>query len=262
VTVVLVLGCAVLGLAVGPFLVTLVDRVPDRDPLRPAAVACPQCGVASSELMERSAVLRLVRSSNRCGACGERRPADEPAIELATAALFAAAAARFGWSWVLVPYLVLFAALVVASAIDIRWFRIPDRIVFPTLAVSLPLIVVVSLYYDAGAAIRYALVGAVTYFVALFIPHLVYPPGMGFGDVKLALLMGLFIGWLAVDGLSALYLVLLALIVGCVLGVVMGAAIRIVTRRRGAFPFGPALAASTVAIVLASESLLRDYVGT
>nr|MBA3289746.1 prepilin peptidase [Acidimicrobiia bacterium] len=123
------------------------------------------------------------------------------------------------------------------------------------------LVVVVSLAYDVPSAIEWAVIGAVVYFLALFVPHLVYPEGMGFGDVKLALVMGLYLGWLATDRLSSVYLVVVSLMLGCVLGVVFGVAVRLVTRRDGAFPFGPALAAATVVVVVFSEPLVRNYLG-
>ncbi|CAN5186542.1 A24 family peptidase [soil metagenome] len=245
--------CGLTGLAVGVGVNTVIDRVPDKRPLRPLAVACSACGDASSPLGGAA--------RRRCGSCGQRRPLSELMVPLATAALYVVAALRFGTTWVLVPYLVLFAALVAVSVIDLRWFRIPDRIVFPTLAVSVPLVVVVSLAYDVPSAIAWAVIGAVVYFLALFVPHLVYPEGMGFGDVKLALVMGLYLGWLATDRLSSVYLVVVSLMLGCGLGVVFGVAVRLVTRRDGAFPFGPALAAATVVVVVFSEPLVRNYLG-
>jgi len=178
------------------------------------------------------------------------------AAEVLTPVLFALAVVRFGASWVLVPFWVCFAALLMVSVIDVQHYRIPDRIVFPALGMSLPLIVVVSLGYGEPDAIVHALIGAGAYFLLLFVAHLVYPAGMGFGDVKLALLMGLFLGWIAPDGIRAFTLVLFALMIGCLLGVVVGGVLALVRRKNAAFPFGPALAASTVVAVLFSQQLL------
>jgi leader peptidase (prepilin peptidase)/N-methyltransferase len=111
-----------------------------------------------------------------------------------------------------------------------------------------------------GQAVREVMtragIGALTYFMFLLIPHLVYPKGMGFGDVKLALLMGLYLGLLGGDGVEAVYLVLVGLIVGCLLGVVLGILVQVLRRERGAFPFGPALALSTVLVVLNFDRIL------
>ena len=100
---------------------------------------------------------------------------------------------------VLAGFLLLFGVLAAMSVIDIECYRLPDRIVLPTLAVSLPLVVVVSVLADDASRIRYALAGGALYFGFLFVAHLISPRGMGFGDVKLAALMGLYVGWLGSD---------------------------------------------------------------
>ena len=101
--------------------------------------------------------------------------------------------------------------------------------------------------------------GAAAYFLLLLVTHLIYPAGMGFGDVKLALVMGLYLGWLGWTDLEPylgpLRLVLYALMLGCILGVVFGLAIRVLTRAKGAFPFGPALATACLVVVLFAADL-------
>ena len=93
----------------------------------------------------------------------------------------------------------------------------------------------------------------------LLLPHLVYPKGMGFGDVKLALVMGLYLGWVGWTGASPvagpIRLVLYALMLGCLLGVVFGLVHAAVTRRRGEFPFGPALALACLIVVFYAPDL-------
>jgi leader peptidase (prepilin peptidase)/N-methyltransferase len=140
-------------------------------------------------------------------------------------------------------------------------YRIPDRIVFPALALTAALMVVATFaivrpYGDALNPLKYALVGMVTYFLILFVFHVVYPAGMGFGDVKLALLMGLSMGWVATGVGDAAYLVTVALFVGCIVGIIFGLAVRLARGRGGAFPFGPALAFGTIYVVLNFQNYL------
>ena len=276
----------VAGLLVAPLLTTLIEQVPARRPVRwPSPAVHPPILYWARRPTDRAVAPDVTgaRPVTDAGAedvaGGETDDGDaeggvevvdaEPearsgplprswglAAEILSPALFALAVARFGASWVVLAFWVCFAALLVVSVIDIQHYRIPDRIVFPALAISLPLIVVVSLGYGEPDAVVHALIGAAAYFLLLFLAHLVYPAGMGFGDVKLALLMGLFLGWIAPDGIRAVTLVLFALMIGCLLGVVVGGVLALVRRKNAAFPFGPALAASTVLAVLFSQQLL------
>lgn len=248
-----VAGSALLGLLVGSVLNVLIDRVPHKVPLRgprEGEATAPQSWLG---LPAQPWVLRGGRVD------GEALPSRWLWVEVVTVAVFAELAVRYGDSSNLVPLLVLGACLVAVSVIDLQLQRIPDRITFPTLALALPLIVVVSVQQDSTERIPAALIGSATYFLLLFTTHLVYPAGMGFGDVKLALVMGLYLGWLGWTPLAPvagpLRLVLYAIMLGCVLGVVFGLAVQVVTRRKGAFPFGPALAAGCLVVVLFAADL-------
>lgn len=248
-----VAGSALLGLLVGSLLNVLIDRVPHKTPLR---------GRVEGEPVEPASWLGLPAQPwlLRAGRTGDARlPERWLWVELVTAAVFAQLALGYGDSSVLVPLLVLGACLVAVSVIDLQLQRIPDRITFPTLALALPLIVVVSVQQDATDAIQAALIGSAAYFLLLFATHMAYPAGMGFGDVKLALVMGLYLGWVGWTPLAPvagpLRLVLYALMLGCVIGVVFGVATQVITRKRGAFPFGPALAMGCLIVVLFAVDL-------
>jgi len=246
-------GSAVLGLLVGSLLNVLIDRVPHGVPLRGERDGEASAPVSWFGLPAQPWVLRRGRHA------GEPLPSRWLWVEIVTVAVFVELAVRYGDSSLLVPLLVLGASLVAVSAIDLELLRIPDRITFPTLALALPLIVVVSVQQDTTDAIPAALIGSVAYFCLLFTTHMIYPAGMGFGDVKLALVMGLYLGWLGWTPLAPvggpLRLVLYALMLGCILGVVFGLAVQIVSKRRGAFPFGPALAAGCLVVVLFAADL-------
>ncbi|HEX4820742.1 MAG TPA: A24 family peptidase [Acidimicrobiales bacterium] len=163
--------------------------------------------------------------------------------------------------WVAVVYFLVFSTLLAVSAVDLRVYRIPDRIVFPALGLTAVLMVVATFaivrpYGDVLQPLEYALVGMATFFAILFVFHVIYPAGMGFGDVKLALLMGLSLGWVANGAGSAAYLVMIALFIGSLVGIVFGLLVRVARGRGGAFPFGPALAFGTVFVVLNFQNYL------
>jgi leader peptidase (prepilin peptidase)/N-methyltransferase len=183
------------------------------------------------------------------------------AVAVVNAVLWAAAANTFQRGWVVAPYCVVFSALVAVSVVDLRLYRIPNRIVFPALAITVVLIlvgtfVVVSDGHGRIDVLERAGLGMLVYFGILFAFHLAYPKGMGFGDVKLALLMGLSLGWISTSLFDAVYFVLIGLLFGCIIGIVFGLAVRVIRGRGGAFPFGPALALSTVYMVLNYQAYL------
>ena len=248
-----VAGSAVLGVLVGAVSNVLIDRVPDKVPVRgprEGEVTAPQSWLG---VPAQPWILRAGRSPD--GAL----PSRWLWVEVATVAAFAELAVQYGDTWVLAPLLLLTACLVTVSVIDLQVQRIPDRITFPTFALSVVAIVAVSVHLDATDTIPAAFIGAAAYFFFLFVTHMIYPAGMGFGDVKLAAVMGLYLGWLGWTELlpvaGPLRLVFYALMLGCVLGVVFGLAVQIATRKRGAFPFGPALALACYIVVLFASDL-------
>ncbi|MFQ5557421.1 MAG: prepilin peptidase [Acidimicrobiales bacterium] len=266
------------GLVVGGFVTMVVDRVPDATPITLRS-RCPHCEhqLGWFDTVPVSSWLRL---KGRCRHCDVPITPAYPVVEIATAAIFALVVWRFGAGWELLPPLVLVAALMALSVTDLYVYRLPDRITFPALGLSLGAMVVASVALDRPGAIPRALVGAVGYFAVLLTAHLISPRGMGFGDVKLALLLGLHLGWVA--GISytgwapVAQLVTYALLMGSVVGVVVGLSVALLRRRVGvrvlpdpeadaraprrilgqSFPFGPALAAGTMMAVVFSDVLL------
>jgi leader peptidase (prepilin peptidase)/N-methyltransferase len=118
--------CGLAGLPVGWFLTLLIERVPDRQPV-------------------------LAGARGRPAVPGGRR---DRLVMAGTAALFAAAGARFFDSWALPGFLVLFGVLVAISVIDLDTFRIPNRIVYPSLAASVPLLALAGLLDDDWDGLR------------------------------------------------------------------------------------------------------------
>jgi len=240
------------GLLVGPVLNVLIDRVPSKAPLRGALDGEASPPVSWLGIPAQPWLLRRGRSPD------EALPRRWLAVEVVTVAAFMLMAVRYP-TLELVALLLLTASLITVSVIDLQLLRIPDRITFPTLGVSIPLILVLCLHRSTAEAFQAAVIGSIGYFVLLFVPHLVYPKGMGFGDVKLALVMGLYLGWVGwapeYPVVGPIRLVLYALILGCLIGVVFGVIAQVVTRRRGAFPFGPALALGCLVVLFYASDL-------
>lgn len=186
-----------------------------------------------------------------------------PIVELATGALFALTAHRLDPVAVVVAVAFLVMALVTMAAVDLRVYRIPDKINFPSMAIGFALIVVASLIEDIPGAIVGAAFGGFAYATLLFLAHIAYPRGMGWGDVKLAWLMGFYLGWFGwtsgamVDQLiGAFQFVLLGAALGSLVGVVIGGGYALIRRSmKVVFPYGPSLAIGCLVVVLWATEL-------
>lgn len=181
-----------------------------------------------------------------------------PVTEIVTAVAFGLTVDRFGLGVTSITLGFLHVALLTLAAIDFRVYRIPDRINFPAMGIGLAVLVVASLLLGTPWAIVGALVGGVLYSGMLFFAHLISPRGMGWGDVKLAWLMGFFLGWRGFDTGSVVEVVLgpfrsvlLGAALGSVLGVVVGLAYALARRSaKVVFPYGPSLAVGCMLAVV------------
>jgi leader peptidase (prepilin peptidase)/N-methyltransferase len=180
-----------------------------------------------------------------------------PFTELSTAALFAAAGVRFGFDAVLPAYCLFFAVLVAVAALDVEHRVIPNRVLRPALALTVLLLGGAAIADGAGRAALDALVGGGMAFAALGLVHLAQPRGLGFGDVRLAGFIGLYLGWLGLAEVAVGLVLgfLLAVVAGLVL--VAGTGSGLMVR----LPFAPFLGAGAVLAVLWGAPLARAWSG-
>lgn len=258
-TVLLAVLCGVLGLAVGSFLNVVIWRVPRGESVVRPASRCPGC---SSEIAPRDnvPVLSWLLLHARCRGCGARISARYPLVELATGALFAGMAVRLSdahHGWALLPAFLYLAAIGVAlTAIDLDTQKLPNRIVLPSYPVLLALVAVPSLLVgDAAALVRGLLAGAVLYAAYFVLCFATAGRGLGFGDVKLAGLLGFGLGWLGWP--SVLVGVLAAHLVGGL--VVIGLVLVAGAGRKTRVPFGPMLIAGALVGIFAGVPLGSAY---
>jgi leader peptidase (prepilin peptidase)/N-methyltransferase len=141
------------------------------------------------------------------------------------------------------------------SVIDLEHYVIPNRVVYPTIALALPLLAGAAALEHDWARFAHALIGGAVAWTLLLLVHLISPRGMGFGDVRLSFILGLYLGWLGAGHVA------LGLFLGFFLGSVAGIALIAIRRRsrKEAIPFGPFLAAGAMLAVLVGEPLLRWY---
>ena len=237
------LGVA-LGLVIGSFANVVAYRVPlGRSVVSPPS-ACPACG-HRIRVRDNVPVLSWLLLRGRCRDCGAPISPRYPLVEAATAGLFA------GVPLVVAPaavpaYWLATAAGVTLTLTDLDHKRIPNRILFPAIAAGTALLGVAAIAEGDGAAFLRALGGGIGYFALLFVVALAARGGFGYGDVKLAFLLGEFTGFVSWAS------VVVAAFAAFLLGGVVSIALLITGNadRKSAIPFGPAMiVGATVAVV-------------
>ena len=237
----------IFGLIVGSFLNVVAHRLPRGASLVKPRSACPGCGVAVRPY-DNVPVLSWLFLRGRCRDCNTPISARYPLVEAGTAALWiAVAAVHIDDTAQLVLGLVLVTFLVPMALIDLERHIIPNKLTYPAAVAGLAL----GLALDpAGEPER--LLAALAFGSVFALPAFI-GPGMGMGDAKLVVVLGLFLGWHAG----------VALMVGLVTGTVVGLAIVVrlgVQRgRKAGVPFGPFLALGGIVAVLAASPIVDWY---
>lgn len=248
----------ILGLIFGSFATVVAYRVPRRESVVTGRSKCPRCGRQIGAL-ENVPVLSWVLLRGRCKSCGEPISARYPLTELATGALFALAAWKYGLTATAVVFAGFFWALVVLTVIDLEHKLLPNRIVYPTFVAGWIGLVIAALVDADASHLRSAALGMVIFGGFLFVVAFIYPAGMGLGDVKLALVLGAFLGYAGGAGLVPVGM-FLSFVLGGVIGLV---AMRVTKQgRKMAIPFGPFLAGGTIIAIAVGQRLLDLYLDT
>jgi leader peptidase (prepilin peptidase)/N-methyltransferase len=248
----------VLGLFVGSYLGLVVDRLPAGEPTATGRSRCDACS-RPLRWFELVPVVSWVVLRGRCRTCRARISATSTVIEAATALLFASMVWRFGWHWELGGYVVLVAALLALSVIDLRTRRLPREITYVAAALGMPFLIIGALVADEPERLLWAGAGGAGALVFFFALHHGWRGAMGEGDVRLAALLGVFLGWIGPMHVPVgLFLGFLA---GAVAGVGVMAAGRGSAGRRTAIPFGPFLALGAVVVIWWGHPLIRLWLG-
>ena len=246
---------ALLGLAVGSFLNVCIDRLPQNKSIVLPPSHCEACQhkLATKDNIPMFSYLRL---RGRCRYCQASIPRRIFWVELATALIFAFLCWHYGLSaglGVMIFYACLF---IIIFVIDLEQGLILNKVVYPGMVVALLLALVPEPGLSQLAAMRIAnaAIGGGIGFAIFLLIAIVSRGGMGWGDVKLAALIGLATGF---------PLVFLAIIMGAILGGIVAVALMIAKKknRRETIPFGPFLAVAAMVTLVWGSNILSWYLG-
>lgn len=251
------IATGILGLLIGSFLNVVVWRVPRGESIVSPPSACPRCG-HQIRVRDNVPVVSWLLLRGRCRDCGEPIARRYPLVELGTGIAFALAAWGVGLSWTLPAVLYLVAIGTALALIDLDVHRLPDAIVLPSYLVAGALLSLAS-WNPGGAsgwgALLRAAIGGAMFFAVYFAIVLVYPDGMGFGDVKLAGVLGMYLGWYGWGALAFGWFA--AFLLGGIFAI--GLLLTRRANRKSGVPFGPWMILGTLVGVIAGGPVVGWY---
>lgn len=237
----------VLGAIIGSFLNVVIYRLPRKQSLIAPGSRCPHCG-APIKPWDNVPLVSFLILRGRCRAC--RRPIHwrYPVVELVTAIIVTVLWLRSGTQLAFAAGALFALILLAIFFIDLDHQIVPNALSYPGLILGLLLAIPQGRFPDA----LFAAAGAGAFFLLIAI---VSRGGMGGGDIKLAAMMGAFLGWPAI-----VVALLLAFTLGALVGLTL-VALRL-RGRKDPIPFGPALAVGGIIALLASRPLVAWYLGS
>lgn len=253
-----------IGIFIGSFLNVIIDRLPRKETIAKGRSYCEYCKKTLS-WYDLIPLLSFLMLKGKCRYCHKKLSVYYPIIELSTGILFAVI-----YSWVLriyplpftifhlIYYLIIISAFVVIFFEDVKFGIIPDKVVFPAIVITL-LYLIINFQFVigkvAGGSIFnyvFSAIGTCTFFLLLFL--ITKGKGMGFGDVKLAFLLGLILGFPKI--ILALYL---AFLTGAIVGIIL-----ILWKKKMSIketiPFGPFLIAGSLLSLFLGDLILPGII--
>jgi leader peptidase (prepilin peptidase)/N-methyltransferase len=234
------------GAAIGSFVNVLAYRLPRRESIVRPRSSCTACGKPIAAYDNVPVVSWLVLRG-RCRNCGASISIRYPVVEALTAALFVVVGLKVGIERELLPALALVLTLVAAAETDLEHKIIPNRLMAPAAVAAVALWAIA----DPGRLPENLIAGAAAGGFML-VAAIAYPAGMGMGDVKLAAVMGLFLGKSVAPALF------IGFAAGAVVGIAMIAVLGAKARKQGV-PFAPFLALGGLLALLWGPEIIDWY---
>lgn len=241
------------GLSVGSFLNVVIYRIPRKEKFMAIRSYCPHCK-NNLKWYHNIPLLSYLFLLGKCGFCSKSIPVRYPLVELGNALIFAIFYYQYGLTFFSVIYALICSALIVVFFIDMEFMIIPDSITLPGIIIGLA----VSFHPDGiglvNALIGFAVGGGSLYLIAILGELLFKKESMGGGDIKMAAMLGAFLGWQKV---------LLIFISSAVIGLIISIAVMTYSakvRKERMIPFGPFLAIAALLAIFYGDSIINYYI--
>lgn len=252
----------IFGASLGSFFNVVIDRLPQGGSLLFPSSHCPECNRSLAK-KDMFPVLSYLLLKGRCRYCGSSIPIRILYVELGTGLLFALLYLYYGLTWELALTIVYSGIFIVLSVVDLEQKILPNKIVYPGIVLAFAVACFGTILGFQPLAIAQfgfslwivdAVIGAIAGFVLLFIVAMIFRGGMGWGDVKLAGMIGMIVGF---------PLIFVSLFIAIILGGVVACFLLLtrIKKRKETIPFGPFLAAATIIILLWGDVILKWYLG-
>ena len=243
----------VLGLIVGSFSNVCIYRIPRNESVIYPASHCPKCRTKIKPV-DNIPLLSYILLKGRCRNCGSKISIQYPVVEFLTGLIYLIIYLIYGLSIQSLVYIILSSALIIIAFIDLQEQIIPDIISLPGIVVGLILSFIVP-YISFINSVLGALVGGGIILIIAWVGSIIFKKeAMGGGDVKLAAMIGAFLGW---------RYTIISLFLGFFLGALIGIILIMtkIKKREDAIPFGPFIALGSIITLLWGEKILSWYIG-
>ena len=237
----------IFGLCCGSFLNVCIYRIPRKESIINPPSHCPDCQKPIRPI-DNIPLISYLLLKGKCRYCQGRIPIRYPAVEILTAVVYLLFWKKYGWDWQEFIYIPLASTLIVIAFIDLEHYLIPNRLTYPAIGLGFPISLLSGGVNLVEAVIGLLVGGGLIYLLMIASPFLFGKEGMGGGDVKLAAMMGIYLGW---D--KTLFGLFFASLFGSVVGVIL---ILLKKKGRGDYiPFGPYLVMGALAMLLWGERI-------
>ncbi len=241
----------ILGLIIGSFLNVVIYRVLRGESIVYPSSRCPQC-LTPLRYLDLIPVISYISLGGRCRYCGNPISIVYPLVEISTGLLFIWSYYSLGLNFKAIEFIVLGSILIALSVIDFKEFILPDSLVLTALIFGVVIKVFYWLYYQDPQYIYKSFLGGVLAFSFFYLIFLLFPNGMGGGDVKLSFVLGFYTGF----PFMLLWL-FLSFFLGSIGGIIYLAILR--KRIKEPLPFGPFLALASLLTLAWGTNIYAVY---